>query len=41
MTVAGVVLCLIARLGKGIKTTMLVHWATNSLGFFAAWLLVH
>jgi hypothetical protein len=26
--------------GKGIKTTMLLHWATNSLGFFAAWLLL-
>jgi uncharacterized protein len=40
MTVAGVALCLLARLGKGIKTTMLLHWATNSLGFFAAWLLL-
>lgn len=40
MTVAGVALCVIARLGKGIKTTMLLHWATNSLGFFAAWLLL-
>jgi membrane protease YdiL (CAAX protease family) len=40
MTVAGVLMCLIARLGKGIKTTMLLHWATNSLGFFAAWLLL-
>ncbi len=41
MTVTGILLCALARLGKGIKTTMLVHWATNSLGFFAAWLLVH
>jgi membrane protease YdiL (CAAX protease family) len=40
MTMAGVALCVIARLGKGIKTTMLLHWATNSLGFFAAWLLL-
>lgn len=38
--VAGVLMCLMARLGKGIKTTMLLHWATNSLGFFAAWLLI-
>ncbi|MGS0685874.1 CPBP family intramembrane glutamic endopeptidase [Nakamurella sp. GG22] len=41
MIVAGVALCLIARLGKGIKTTMLLHWATNSLGFLAAWLLLN
>jgi membrane protease YdiL (CAAX protease family) len=41
MTVAGVLLCALARLGKGIKTTMLLHWATNSLGFVAAWLLMH
>ncbi len=40
MTLAGVLMCLMARLGKGIKTTMLLHWATNSLGFFAAWLLL-
>jgi membrane protease YdiL (CAAX protease family) len=40
MTLAGVALCAMARLGKGIKTTMLLHWATNSLGFFAAWLLL-
>jgi len=37
---AGVLMCLMARVGKGIKTTMLLHWATNSLGFFAAWLLL-
>lgn len=41
MTVAGVLMCALARLGKGIKTTMLLHWATNSLGFVAAWLLMH
>ncbi|WP_353648875.1 CPBP family intramembrane glutamic endopeptidase [Nakamurella sp. A5-74] len=41
MTVAGVLMCGLARLGKGIKTTMLLHWATNSLGFVAAWLLMH
>ena len=41
MTVAGVAMCALARVGKGIKTTMLLHWATNSLGFFAAWLLLH
>lgn len=40
MTLAGVLLCALARLGKGIKTTMLVHWATNSLGFVAAWLVM-
>jgi len=40
MTVAGIAMCVLARLGKGIKTTMLLHWATNSLGFFAAWLLL-
>jgi membrane protease YdiL (CAAX protease family) len=41
MTAAGVALCAMAHLGKGIKTTMLLHWATNSLGFFAAWLLLN
>lgn len=40
MTLTGVLLCALARLGKGIKTTMLVHWATNSLGFVAAWLVM-
>ena len=34
-------MCALARVGKGIKTTMLLHWATNSLGFFAAWLLLN
>lgn len=38
---AGVGMCAIARLGKGIKTTMLLHWATNSLGFLTAWLVTH
>ncbi len=41
MTIAGITMCALARVGKGIKTTMLLHWATNSLGFFAAWLLLH
>lgn len=41
MTAAGVALCGLAWVGKGIKTTMLLHWATNSLGFVAAWLIVH
>ena len=41
MTIAGVAMCALAHLGKGIKTTMLLHWATNSLGFFAAWLLLN
>ena len=41
MTIAGIAMCALARVGKGIKTTMLLHWATNSLGFFAAWLLLH
>ncbi|GGM16889.1 CPBP family intramembrane glutamic endopeptidase [Nakamurella endophytica] len=40
MVAAGVLMCALARLGKGIKTTMLLHWATNSLGFVAAWLLL-
>lgn len=41
MTAAGILMCALARLGKGVKTTMLLHWATNSLGFVAAWLLVN
>lgn len=41
MTIAGVLMCALARLGKGVKTTMLLHWATNSLGFVAAWLIMH
>ena len=41
MVVAGVLMCALARLGKGIKTTMLLHWATNSLGFVAAWIVTH
>jgi membrane protease YdiL (CAAX protease family) len=41
MIAAGVLLCALARLGKGVKTTMLLHWATNSLGFVAAWLVMH
>lgn len=38
-TLAGIGMCVLARLGKGIKTTMLLHWATNSLGFVVAWLV--
>jgi uncharacterized protein len=41
MVAAGVLLCALVRLGKGIKTTMLVHWATNALGFLAAWLVIN
>jgi membrane protease YdiL (CAAX protease family) len=41
MMLAGIALCGLAWLGKGIKTTMLLHWATNSLGFVAAWLIIH
>jgi membrane protease YdiL (CAAX protease family) len=40
MIAAGVLMCALARLGKGVKTTMLLHWATNSLGFVAAWLIM-
>ncbi|SDO45785.1 CAAX protease self-immunity [Nakamurella panacisegetis] len=40
MMAAGILLCALVRLGKGIKTTMLVHWSTNSLGFLAAWLVI-
>ncbi len=36
----GVGLCGIARLGKGVKTSILFHWGTNSLAFFAAWLVL-
>ena len=41
MMAAGVLLCALVRLGKGLKTSMLVHWATNSLGFLAAWLVIN
>jgi uncharacterized protein len=41
MVLAGILMCALARLGKGIKTTMLLHWATNSLGYVAAWLVTH
>ncbi len=41
MFACGIALCALARLGKGIKTTMLLHWATNSLGYVAAWSLLH
>ena len=39
--ILGVVMCWITYLGRGLKTTMLLHWATNSLGFVAAWLAVN
>lgn len=41
MVLAGTMMCGLAWIGKGIKTTMLLHWATNSLGFVAAWLVLH
>lgn len=37
--VIGVAICLVARIGRGIKATMLLHWATNSVGFLTAWLV--
>lgn len=37
----GIVMCWITYLGRGLKTTMLLHWATNSLGFVAAWLAIN
>lgn len=40
MVAAGVLMCALTRLGKGVKTTMLLHWSTNSLGFVAAWLII-
>ncbi len=41
MTAAGVLISAFARLGKGLATSMLLHWSSNSLAFTAAWLLVH
>lgn len=41
MIAAGIAMCALVRLGKGIKTTILLHWATNSLGFLVAWLIIH
>lgn len=41
MVLAGTLMCALAWVGKGVKTTMLLHWATNSLGFVAAWLVLH
>ena len=41
MMMVGISMCALARLGKGIKTTMLLHWATNSLGFVTAWIVTH
>ncbi len=37
----GVLLSLVCYVGRGLKASMLVHWATNSLGFVAAWLIIH
>ena len=37
----GVLLCLACYVGRGLKASMLVHWATNSLGFVAAWFVLH
>ncbi len=39
--VVGVLLCLATYVGRGLKASMLVHWATNSLGFVAAWLIAN
>ena len=38
-TVAGVVLCRVRWLGRGILAPVLVHLATNTLGFSIAWAL--
>lgn len=37
----GVLLSLTCHIGHGLKASMLVHWATNSLGFVAAWLIIN
>ena len=37
----GILLSLTCYVGRGLKASMLVHWATNSLGFVAAWLMMH
>lgn len=37
----GILLSLVCHVGRGLKASMLVHWATNSLGFVAAWLIIH
>ena len=37
----GILLSLVCYLGRGLKASILVHWATNSLGFVAAWLVLH
>ncbi len=37
----GILLSLACYVGRGLKASMLVHWATNSLGFVAAWLIVN
>lgn len=37
----GILLSLACYIGRGLKASMLVHWATNSLGFVAAWLIIN
>jgi uncharacterized protein len=37
----GILLSLACRVGHGLKASMLVHWATNSLGYVAAWFIIH
>ncbi len=37
----GVLLSLACYVGHGLKASMLVHWATNSLGFVAAWIIAN
>ena len=41
MLVVGIGFCGLARLGKGVKTPILMHWGTSSFAFFAAWLMLH
>ncbi|MEO5832202.1 MAG: CPBP family intramembrane glutamic endopeptidase [Nakamurella sp.] len=40
-TLVGILLSLACHIGRGLKASMLVHWATNSLGFVAAWLIIN
>ena len=37
----GILLSLACYVGRGLKAGMLVHWATNSLGFVTAWLIIN
>lgn len=39
--VVGILLSFVVHVGRGLKASMLVHWATNSLGFVAAWLIIN